>query len=179
MALSTSKKEGPATSTPDVISERLRRAIISGELEEGLQLRQEELAIQFGTSRIPIREALRQLEAEGWVTIYPNRGAVVSTLSLAQVLEMMEIRIALECRALRLAVPNMVDEDFQEAESILSIYDKERDPSNWAEMNWRFHKLLYAPCHMERLLSLIELNYGQVGRFMRTKVSRAAGKEQP
>ncbi len=86
--------------------EALRAAISSGELAPGLQLRQDELAARFGTSRIPVREALRQLEAEGFVTFLPNRGAVVSDLSIDEVIELLEIRIALECHALRLAIPD-------------------------------------------------------------------------
>ena len=165
--------------TPDVISERIRQSILSGEFAPGTQLRQGELAQRFGISRIPVREALRYLEAEGLVTMHANRGFEVTSLSLDQVLELMEIRIALECRAIRLAVPNMVDEDFEEAESILSDYDRTPDPSKWGAINWRFHWLLYKPCYLERLLSLIEANYGRVGSFLRSQVSRATGKEQP
>jgi DNA-binding GntR family transcriptional regulator len=166
-------------SGPDVLTERLRQSILSGELPPGTPLRQGELSTRFGTSRIPIREALRHLAAEGLVTMHANRGFVVTALSLDQVLELLEIRIALECRALRLAMPNLVEEDLAEAERILSTYDAMADPSEWADMNWRFHRLLYAPCYLERLLALIETNYGQAGLFIRAQVSLATGKEQP
>jgi DNA-binding GntR family transcriptional regulator len=166
-------------SGPNALTERLRQSILSGELAPGTPLRQGELSTRFGTSRIPIREALRHLAAEGLVTMHANRGFVVTALSLHQVLELLEIRIALECRALRLAIPNLVEEDFSEAERILSTYDAMADPSEWADMNWRFHKLLYTPCYLERLLSLIETNYGQAGLFIRAQVSLATGKEQP
>jgi len=65
----------------------LREKILSGEIGEGEQLRQDALAAEYGVSRIPLREALRQLEAEGLVSFYPHRGAVVSTLSLAEIEE--------------------------------------------------------------------------------------------
>lgn len=164
---------------PDLVSDGVRKAIFAGDFEPGAQLRQDELADRYGTSRIPVREALRQLEAEGLVTIHPNRGAVVATLSLDDVLEMLEIRIALECRALRLAVPNMVDVDIDAAAAILKSYDEEPRPQNWGEMNWRFHKALYAPCNRAKLIAMIEANYGHVGRFIRVQVSLAAGKERP
>ena len=96
---------GAHGSTPEFVREELRRAISQGEFAPGVQLRQDELAERFGTSRIPVREALRQLEAEGFVTLLPNRGAVVSDLSIDEVIELLEIRIALECHALRLAIP--------------------------------------------------------------------------
>jgi len=68
---------------PDLVCDGLRHAILSGELAQGMPLRQDQLAEQFGTSRIPVREALRQLEAEGLVRIEPNKGARVTPLSLA------------------------------------------------------------------------------------------------
>lgn len=166
-------------STPDAVSEALRLAIGSGEFAPGFQLRQDELAERFGTSRIPVREALRQLEAEGFVTFLPNRGAVVSDLSIDEVVELLEIRIALECHALRLAIPAMGDIDLDDATKILRSYDKEPEPEKWGEFNWRFHQALYAPCNRPRLLAMIEANYGHVSRFTRALVSRATGKERP
>lgn len=152
---------------------------MSGQFEPGAQLRQEELAERFGTSRIPVREALRQLEAEGMVVIHPNKGAVVSTLSVEEALEMLEIRIGLECRALKLAIPNMIDSDLEAARKILEDYDAEPKPHKWTEMNWRFHQAIYAPCSKPRLLSLIETNYRHLSRFTRVLVSMATGKERP
>ena len=166
-------------STPDAVREALRRAISAGEMAPGFQLRQDELAERFGTSRIPVREALRQLEAEGFVTFLPNRGAVVSDLSIDEVIELLEIRIALECHALRLAIPAMGDIDLDDAKEILRSYDEEPDPEKWGAFNWRFHKALYAPCYRPRLLAMIEANYGHVGRFTRALVSRATGKDRP
>ena len=162
-----------------MVRERLRRAILDGEYASGTQLRQDELAERFGTSRIPVREALRQLEAEGLVTIEANKGATVTAFSLEEVLELLDIRIALECRALRLAIPNMVDSDFEGAEQILQSYADSGDPQLWGEANWRFHWALYVPCGRAKLLAMIEANYGHVGRFTRRNVSTAAGKERP
>jgi DNA-binding GntR family transcriptional regulator len=166
-------------SAPDAVRAALRRAISMGEFAPGEQLRQDELAERFGTSRIPVREALRQLEAEGFVTILPNRGAAVSDLSVDEVVELLEIRIALECHALRLAIPAMGQVDFDEAKKILRSYDAEPDPEKWGAFNWTFHELLYAPCNRPRLLAMVEANYGHVSRFTRALVSRATGKERP
>jgi DNA-binding GntR family transcriptional regulator len=164
---------------PELVRDRLREAIYSGKLQPGEQLRQEELAERYGISRIPVREALRQLEAEGLVTRKPNRGAVVAALSIQEVIEMLDIRIGLECRALILAVPSMIDSDFEAATKLLKSYDKEPRPQKWGEMNWRFHETLYAPCNRPKLLEMIEANYGHVNRFTRTQVSIASGKEKP
>ena len=67
-------------SSPEVIAESLRQAIIAGQLPPGESLRQEMLAQHFAVSRIPVREALRQLESERWIIFHPNRGARVSSL---------------------------------------------------------------------------------------------------
>jgi DNA-binding GntR family transcriptional regulator len=166
-------------SAPDAVREALRLAISLGEFAPGFQLRQDELAERFGTSRIPVREALKQLEAEGFVTFLPNRGAVVSDLSIDEVIELLEIRIALECHALRLAIPAMGEVDLDDATKILRSYDKEPQPEKWGTFNWRFHETLYAPCNQPRLLAMIGANYGHVSRFTRALVSRATGKERP
>jgi DNA-binding GntR family transcriptional regulator len=173
------RRESPKQSAPDMVREGLREAILNGSIAEGKQLRQDELAEQFGTSRIPVREALRQLESEGLVKIVPNRGAIVRSLSVDDVLEMLDIRIALECHALRLAIPNMAEEDFLLADEILESYNREPSPDGWGAMNRRYHLALYAPCHRPRLMAMIEANYGHIDRFVRTQVSMAAGKERP
>lgn len=173
------KQDTARRPAPELVRDGLRESILTGAFEAGHQLRQDELAEQFGTSRIPVREALRQLESEGLVTFHPNRGAVVKGLSLEDVIEMLEIRIGLECRALKLAIPNMAVEDFDAAQQILDEYSATADPATWGEMNWRYHSALYAPCHRPKLLEMIETNYGHVSRFTRAQVSLAAGKDRP
>ena len=160
---------------PELVRDGLRAAIIAGDYEEGTALRQEEIADRFGTSRIPVREALRLLESEGLVIFQPNKSVIVRGLSL----EMLEIRIALECRALKLAIPNMAIEDFETAAEILKEYDESQDQAAWGEMNWRFHWALYVPCHRPKLLAMIEANYGHVSRYTRRQVSSATGKANP
>ena len=164
---------------PAIIWDRLRDEIGKGKLAAGTQLLQAKLARRFKTSRIPVREALRRLAAEGLVSYSENRGAVVSSLSLAQVLDLLEVRIALECHAIKQAVPNMVEADIEVAARLLEAYDAEPEAASWSEFNWRFHQSLYAPCNSTRLLALIEDNYGHVDRFLRLQVSLATGKQRP
>ncbi|QCI69217.1 GntR family transcriptional regulator [Phreatobacter stygius] len=169
----------PKLPAHELVREGLREAIMSGEFESGTLLRQDALAERFGTSRIPVREALQKLEAEGLVRIHPNRGAVVTHLSLEDVLELMDIRIALECRALTLAIPNMTEEDTAALEEDLRLYDQEEDPRNWPRLNWKFHQAIYAACDRPKLISMIESNVEQIGRFTSEQVSLAAGKRRP
>src|SRR3954465_9938852 len=101
--------------TADAIRERILR----GPYPEGEPLRQDAIGIELGVSRIPVREALRQLEAEGLVTFNPHRGALVSTLSLKQIRELFELRAEIEGDLIRRAVPHMKPEDHARADEIL------------------------------------------------------------
>ena len=100
------KSAKPQTLTQHVANE-LREMILSGELEEGSKLRQDTLASMLHVSRIPVREALRQLEAEGLVTFFPHRGAIVSDLSPDEIGEVFDARALIESDLLRRAIPNM------------------------------------------------------------------------
>src|SRR5690242_1059768 len=101
----------------------IRERILSGAYAEGDPLRQDAIAAELGVSRIPVREALRQLEVEGLVTFSPHRGAVVSTLSLKQIRELFELRADIEGDLIVRAVPHMSEEDDDRAEEILDAYE--------------------------------------------------------
>jgi DNA-binding GntR family transcriptional regulator len=157
--------------TPTLVAEALRNGILKGVIRSGQTLRQEELAATFGVSRIPVREAFRQLEAEGLIKIYPHRGAVVSSLSAFEVQELFEIRVPLETTALRLAIPHMTALDLQKAARILDLADREeaggRASGRWGELNWDFHAALYAPAARPRLLAMLVNLEQNVDRYMR------------
>src|SRR5215469_12834329 len=129
----------PRQSLGAAVVERLREKILNGELREGEQLRQDAIAAEFQISRIPVREALSHLAAEGLITIVANRGAVVSALAPEEIEELFETRAVLECYMLRAAIPNFTDDDFHKAEEILKHYEHslERDSEikNWGEWN--------------------------------------------
>lgn len=142
------------------VVERLREKILSGELREGEQLRQDAIATEFQISRIPVREALSHLAAEGLITIVANRGAVVSALSPDEIMQMFETRAVLECYMLRQAIPNTKEEDFREAENILVQYEesleKDSEVKSWGQWNWSFHSALYAPANRPFMLSFLK-----------------------
>lgn len=146
----------------------LRDAILSGVLAGGQPLRQDEIAEQFGVSRMPVREALRQLEGEGMVSFYPHRGAVVSDLSSHEVVEITELRSILEPSALRKAFEMLGEEEFDRAEEVLEEIDREEDlGSRWGELNWRFHATLFAPANRSRLLDVIKAQHTAYERYLR------------
>jgi DNA-binding GntR family transcriptional regulator len=149
----------PRTSLTSVVAEKLREKIVQGEIQEGEQLRQDAIAQEFAVSRIPVREALRQLEAEGLITIVPHKGAVVSLLSCDEIEELFEIRAVLEPEVLRASIPNLKESDFAAAEQILETYDaalrNEGDISEWGRLNWQFHSTLYAGAHRPQFMNVI------------------------
>ena len=161
------------------IRDTLRDEILSGVLPGGYQLRQEALAERFHSSRVPVREALRQLEAEGLVVHHLNRGATVASMDIEQLCELLDIRVALECHAAKLAVPNMAGRDFQVMEQILADYSASEVVSEWAECNRRFHLALCAPANNRRLRMLIEAYCLNTDRYSHLAMSQATGKEKP
>ncbi len=140
-------------STPDLIVGKLRDDIVSGRLAPGEPLRQDEIARAFGVSHVPVREAFLRLQAERLVEIRPRRGAIVAELSAAELEELNEMRAALECGALRIAIPKLTDGDLQKAAQVLDRID--REPERWAELNTVFHTLLYAAAGRPRQLATI------------------------
>jgi DNA-binding GntR family transcriptional regulator len=161
------------------IRDQLRYEILSGAMSVGQPLKQDALATRFNASRIPVREALRQLEAEGLVVHHLNRGAVVAGMSLEQICEMLDIRIALECHAAKLAVPNMVERDFETMEKILAAYSEAETVPEWAEYNRRFHLALSSAANNRRLRQLIEEFCLNTDRYTHVVISQATGKEGP
>jgi DNA-binding GntR family transcriptional regulator len=156
----------PLTST---VAERLRDQIIRGEIPEGAQLRQHAIAAQFRVSRIPVREALRQLDAEGLINIIPNRGAIVPALSPKDVEELFTIRTLLEPEVLKLSIPHLTPGDFAHAEALLNQYVDELETKDqvpaWGRLNWQFHSTLYSRANRPHLMSSIRNVNNRVERY--------------
>lgn len=149
----------PRQSLTSAVADRLRDQIIRGEIPEGAQLRQDAIATQYRVSRIPVREALRQLDAEGLITIVPNRGAVVPALSPDDIEELFTIRALLEPELLKLSIPHLSKEDFSEAEKILHKYvdelRREDHMGAWGRLNWQFHSILYSRANRPYFMSIL------------------------
>jgi len=122
---SVSNSAIPRQSLTSAVADRLRDQIIRGIIPEGAQLRQDAIAKEYRVSRIPVREALRQLEAEGLISIVQHRGAVVRALSPDDVEELFTIRALLEPELLKLSIPHLTEKDFADADKILRTYVSE------------------------------------------------------
>ncbi len=156
----------------EMVSATLRQAIIEGTLASGETVRQDQLAAAFGVSRMPIREALRQLEAEGLVEFYPHRGTVVAAIEPSDILELFEIRVLLECHAMERAVASIDAASLDRAADILDEIDNEPDVAKWGELNRRFHLTLYGGLKGSRLYTMVEAQYRHLDRLVRLVLSQ-------
>lgn len=148
------------------VAASLRHDIVSGALPAGAALGQEPLAARFGVSRMPVREALRLLVAEGFVTLEPNKSARVAPMSAADVAEIFDMRIAAECLALRCALPELTNAQLAQAAALQDA--TEAAPlSEFGALNAAFHQTLYAPCNRPRLLGHIETLARAADRYLR------------
>ncbi len=149
----------PPTAQEAVLAE-LRRLITAGQLRPGQQIVQDALAVQFGVSRVPLREALKILEGEGQVTYVAHRGYFVTELSLSDLIEVYRIREILEAEAVSIAVPQMTAEDIhrlEEAERDVRAAADIADVVAMTSANRRLHFAILDACALPRLVWLIRL----------------------
>lgn len=167
MADDVKKSSRTYQNLPAIIAGELREAILDGELESGAQLKQEEISRRFDSSLIPVREALRNLETEGLVTFYPNKGAFVSGMSSERAREIFETRILIEKGALAMSIPRLLKKDFKAAQRLVDQLDQAKTGKALSQLNMDFHTILYGRCGNTFLLELIENLHYQVERYMR------------
>ena len=149
-------------SLTQIIGETLRERIYEGEYTPGMRLNISDLAHQFGASPVPVREALRNLEAEGLIQFRLNRGVIVRGLSYKEVRELFLIRVPLEslaaAEAARLATP----EDVVKLESLVAKMKRNIGSESWHRSHARFHERLYSLCGLPRLIQLVDGLRGQM-----------------
>ena len=161
-------------SLPEVIADDLRERILSGELAEGETIRQEALAEEYDVSRMPIREALKRLNAEGLVQWANNRGGSVTKHSLDEIGEIFDLRILIEVDLFRRAIPNMGPNNFARCNALLqqmeASYD-DNDVAKWGILNYRYHQALYAAGERSLTNELLERINLQSDRYVRMHLS--------
>jgi DNA-binding GntR family transcriptional regulator len=161
----------PAHQARAVIEESIRSAILDGRLPAGTALRQQELATLFGVSRMPVREALRQLEAQSLLRVETHKGAVVAPLISEDATDAYALRILLESEALRQSIPLLTDDDFSIARSCIEKLEVETDYTVMGTLNRMFHMALYSKAPNKRLLKLVEAGLNEEERFLRFNLS--------
>ncbi|MCK8784825.1 GntR family transcriptional regulator [Roseomonas sp. NAR14] len=158
--------------------EEIRQRILDGRYEAGAQLRQDVLAGEFGASRIPVREALFQLEAEGLVKLAPHRGATVSELSAEGMLEVYELRADLEPRLLAASAPLLTEADHAALDMMQAEYAaalRGQDIGRWGALNTALHLALYRHAGRPRTLALVTTLLQECDRYTRIQLSASAG----
>lgn len=158
------------------VAAQIREQILKREISGGEPLRQEAIAKSFGTSIIPVREALRQLEAEGLVELQSHRGAVATELTLDKALEWIHLRRLIETDLLGLAIDSITEADLTKAKDVLGKFDDamdhRREIEHWSEYNWNLHSALYAPANRPETMKVLSSLHKKCDRYIRLQLLR-------
>lgn len=157
------------------VADALREDILSGKLPDGTALRQDQLAERYSASRIPIREALMQLEGEGLVKQQAHRGYTVSQLSLEEISEEFDLRATIESELIMRAIPKLKRVHFTAARKILDQLDGADgtilDVGEWGQANWLLHRTLLEPAGRSRTMRILQNLHRSGSRYVRMHMS--------
>ena len=151
--------------TSSAVTQLLRQSLDRGRWASGAALRQEEIAAEFGVSRVPVREALFQLQAEGLVHMVPNKGMFVRSVSEADLREWFHLRLLLESDVLTQAVPLHTPASINRVETVQAALDKAQAVADWIAGDREFHEALYAPAQRPESMAIVRRLRHQVDRF--------------
>ena len=141
----------------DVVFNTLRDAILTGKLVPGERLMENQLAEKLGVSRTPVREALRMLELENLVELVPRKGAQVPDMSEKDIVDILEVRSALEGLATSVACKKMSKEDLQQLKNMEVDFEKavaENDVEHFVDIDEDFHDLIFAATENDKLINI-------------------------
>jgi len=161
----------------ELVVDALRTRILTGQLAPGLALRQEALAEELGVSRIPLREAMRQLSSEGLVDLLPHRGSYVSMLSLNEVRDFFDVRLHLEPWLIEEATTRVSTEDLDHAAQVVRKMDAV-SPDQWGQLNWQFHELLYRAADRPLAVNIVRALHEKTERYFRFQIVNAPIRKQ-
>jgi DNA-binding GntR family transcriptional regulator len=167
-----------AQTTSSAVTHLLRQSLDRGRWASGSPLRQEEIAAEFGVSRVPVREALFQLQAEGLVQMVPNKGMYVRTASASDLREWFRLRLLIESDVLAEAVPLHTPATLNRVETVQAALDKAHAVADWIAGDREFHEALYAPAQRPESMAIVRRLRYLVDRFYFARMkpgSRAQG----
>ena len=154
-----------AQTTSSAVTQLLRQSLDRGRWASGSPLRQEEIAAEYGVSRVPVREALFQLQAEGLVEMVPNKGMYVRTVSASDLRELFRLRLLVESDVLAEAVPLHDSASLNRVETVQAALDKARAVADWMAGDREFHEALYAPAQRPESMAIVRRLRYLVDRF--------------
>jgi DNA-binding GntR family transcriptional regulator len=146
----------PYRTAQAVVADRLRRAVLSGQMPPGSRLLQAVVAAEMRTSTTPVREAMRELAGEGLLDLDPHRGVVVHQPSVGELQEIYRIRSLLEPVAIAATVENITPEQLLLAEQVLDLMERQTDIAEWALLNATYHSILAEASGLPILTSMLE-----------------------
>ncbi len=152
----------------DVVFNTLREGILTGELKPGERLMEIHLANRLGVSRTPIREAIRMLELEGLVTMIPRKGAEVADISKQDLVDVLEVRRALEVLSITLACERITDEEIEELKNAAEEFErctKTEDATTIAKADVRFHDIILIASKNNRLIQMMNNLADRIFRY--------------
>jgi DNA-binding GntR family transcriptional regulator len=152
--------------TQELVFEFLRDAILSGRLRGGSHLIQDKIASELHVSRVPVREALLQLESEGLVRMEAHRGASVVWLAPEEIAEIFEIRAILVTAAIRRVIPDLTEQQIDRLEQITDRQERETSAAARARLNHAFNTILFEPLNRPRLRALMDRLEREVDRYL-------------
>jgi DNA-binding GntR family transcriptional regulator len=159
---------GPASQR---VADYLRRAILGGDIAPGQRVRQAMVAERFGASRLPVREALRMLEAEGLIENEANKGARVPLLDRQEVDIIYQMRERLEPLALAQSIPHLTAADLRTLDEIQDKIESNSDVRGFLELDRELHLLTYSGCHFDQLTSMVTRLWNSTQFYRRAFVS--------
>jgi DNA-binding GntR family transcriptional regulator len=159
---------GPASQR---VADYLREAILGGDIGPGQRVRQAMVAERFGASRLPVREALRMLEAEGLIENEANKGARVPLLDSREVDIIYQMRERLEPLALSQSIPHLTAGDMRSLEQIQDSIEINSDVRGFLQLDREFHLLTYSGCHFDQLTSMVTRLWNSTQHYRRAFVS--------
>jgi DNA-binding GntR family transcriptional regulator len=165
----------PTPGTPELrgqlVARRIREAILSGRLRPGDRIPQDTLAREFGTSRIPVREALAELESEGLIALVPHAGARVAKFNVPELEEVYRIREAVESMVIAHSAEHLTDEQLAHLRlTIDEIEAASGRPETWLQLDRHFHVATYAGADLPRARALVESFWNRTQHYRRALI---------
>ena len=146
----------------------IRGAIVNGQIRPGTRIMEPELAERFGISRTPIREAIRQLESEGLISVIPRKGAIVASISPQDISNFFDLKMILEGHAARLAAKNLTENDLMKMERVnrqIEAASTKKNLSRVLDLHNEFHEIFLRACGNDKLHAIVQNLVTQFHRF--------------
>jgi DNA-binding GntR family transcriptional regulator len=162
----------------DNVTVRLRRALLAGEIKPGERIKVTDLEKSFGVSHIPIREAVRRLEAEGLIIALPQRAAVAAGVDLDDLTGLYELRRIIECEVIRRSAASMTDQQVAVVRTALELLEaiaQDHDSPRFWKLHGEFHWALLEPGANAWIQRVVDQTWLASQRYVRLFVSTTLG----